>query len=296
MHPPLKIVLFILGQKGYAVLTALHQQFSTSIFDLVVFAKDSHIKDDYSDNIRDFCKKNKIACVERHSEFHISKESYQFAIGWRWIIENEKNLIVLHDSLLPKYRGFAPLVNALINGEDFIGVTALLAKEEYDKGPILFQKSLKIDYPIKIQTAIDKISVLYSECIIEVIHLILNDALQLAPQNEMEASYSPWRSETDYFIDWHQSSEKVNRFINAVGTPYAGAKTTINGSIVTVLDSKICSDVHIEDRKAHIGKVIFCQENCPVIICGLGLLKITSLHDSEGNSLLPLSSFRTKFS
>jgi methionyl-tRNA formyltransferase len=51
---------------------------------------------------------------------------FNIAISWRWMLK-VSNLIVIHDSLLPKYRGFSPLVNMLINGEDTLGVTVLFA-------------------------------------------------------------------------------------------------------------------------------------------------------------------------
>ena len=86
---------------------------------------------------------------------------YQLAIGWRWLISGTENLIVLHDSLLPKYRGFAPLVNSLINGEQEIGVTAIWAGPEFDAGEIIFQEKAGICYPIKIQEAIEIVSGLY---------------------------------------------------------------------------------------------------------------------------------------
>jgi methionyl-tRNA formyltransferase len=54
----------------------------------------------------------------------------------------------MHDSLLPKYRGFAPLPNALINGEREVGVTALFASEEYDMGDIVCQRRLAVEYPM----------------------------------------------------------------------------------------------------------------------------------------------------
>ena len=72
------------------------------------------------------------------------------AVSWRWMIKHPKNkLIVFHDSILPKYRGFAPLVNMLINGEKEIGVSAIFGADEYDS-EIISEKTT-ISYPIKIQ-------------------------------------------------------------------------------------------------------------------------------------------------
>ena len=78
-------------------------------------------------------------------EFENKFLGFKFAIGWKWIIDNTSQLIVLHDSLLPKYRGFSPLVNSLINGDTLTGVTALFASSEYDKGEIIEQAQIGLD-------------------------------------------------------------------------------------------------------------------------------------------------------
>ena len=108
----------------------------------------------------------------------INKSDLSIAAGWRNLLPTSPGkLIIFHDSLLPKYRGFNPLVTALINGDDVLGVSALWAAENYDEGEIIFQEKVTIAYPIKIKQAIDTIEPLYANLtknVLSVFETIIN--------------------------------------------------------------------------------------------------------------------------
>jgi len=199
------------------------------------------------------------------------------AISWRWIIEAESSiLIVFHDSLLPRYRGFNPLVTALINGDEKIGVTASFATREYDRGGILDQSTSSISYPIRIQRAIETIIKNYEDLALRLGEAIANERdIKGRAQQESDASYSLWRDEDDYFIDWRASASAIKRFVDAVGTPYKGAAARLEGRIFRVLGAEEMEDVRIENRTP--GKVIFSMDSKPVVVCGQGLLRITRI-------------------
>ncbi len=221
---------------------------------------------------------------------------YSFAIGWRWIIDLKRvsNLIILHDSILPKYRGFNPLVSALINGENQIGVSALFASSKYDQGDIICQSVKKIEYPIKIKDAIDLISNSYSDLVLQIIELVVNGKdLPRKPQNNKESTYSLWRDEEDYHIDWSWDSKKIIRFINATGFPYLGAKTFIEEESIRITEAIEVQDVKIENRSP--GKVIFFENNYPIVVCGKGLIKIIEMKRDTDKSDYILKRFRTRF-
>lgn len=289
-----KITLFVMSYKGLSVLEALGTNFRNSI-DFVVTARDPGTLDDCYGEIRQTAERFSIRCYD-HKDIYAVKSPYAIAVSWRWLITlASTKLITFHDSLLPKYRGFNPLVSHLINHEPTIGVTALFAADEYDTGDIIAQSESDITYPIKIKTAIEIISsnyVFLSEQIAGRINK--NQELVGAIQDDTAATYSLWRDEEDYYIDWNKSAEYISRFIDAVGFPYGGATTQLNGKFVRVLDVEVFDDITIENRVA--GKVIFLVQGLPVVVCGTGLLKISCLIDSEtGDNLLPLSRFRTRF-
>lgn len=293
-----RIIFFCLGEKAYRALSAcLHEACQANF--LVIVGRDFGVVNDFAEDIVCLCKSFNVNFVERN-EFNgfIDASDYAIAIGWRWIISAPTGkLIVMHDSLLPRYRGFAPLVNCLINGERQIGVSAIFASREYDRGEIIAQKSLQIEYPIKIQDAIDKVSLIYVELAESIIESISSGVeLSGIPQSEDVATYSLWRDELDYFIDWQKTSEEISRFVDAVGLPYDGAKTRINGEVVKIMSVTPILDVKIESRQSSIGKVIFISEGEPVVVCKEGLIKINAATTLDGNSILPLIKFRSRFS
>lgn len=288
-----KIVLYLMNEKGLEVLKKVVNVYSTDIIEYVVLSKDSAVEEDYYEELLELCMANGIKYFNKNDDL-AKFEGYKFAIGWRWIISDYKKLIVFHDSILPKYRGFSPLVNMLINGEEEIGVTALFANQEYDKGPIIAQTKAKISYPIKIQEAIALISKLYQNVICEVMDKIVNsEIIEGIPQKEGDATYSVWRDEDDYLIDWSKNSTYIKRSIDALGFPYNGAKTKINGEYVVVVEAELVEDVVIENRVP--GKVIFFESGFPVVICGKGLLKITKIRNMNGEFSLTKMKFRTRF-
>lgn len=282
-------------QKGFEVLNALiDRKFKTMISEIVV-GRDKNIENDFSNEIIKLCKQHSIKYFERNEVFQIISD-YSIAISWRWLIpDNKSKLIVLHDSLLPKYRGFAPLVNMLCNKEKEIGVTAIFASKEYDKGDIIAQSSIKINYPIKISEAINLISQNYVDLMIKIFTTLEKGTKIIGvQQDENLASYSLWRDEADYTIDWSKSSDNILNFINAVSSPYKGAATYINGlQKIRILEAELEDDVKIENRD--VGKVIFIKNTFPVIICGSGLIKLLKvIDDKTQEDLLPLKNFRVR--
>jgi methionyl-tRNA formyltransferase len=281
--------------KGYKVLEHLIEQDLHHILDYVIIGEDKATENDYSSEIITLCEKHTIKFFRRREDYTIASK-YSLAISWRWLIPTENTeLIVLHDSLLPKYRGFAPLVNQLINGEKTIGLTAIKASDQYDRGPIIMQQSVSIEYPLKIKDAIEIISNLYSSITAAIFRAAANGSrLIFTPQDESQASYSLWRDEDDYRVDWTQDSSDIVRFIDAVGYPYLGASTYVEEKKIRIYDAEVYPDVHIVNRDS--GKIIFLDNDRPVVVCGTGLIKILDARfDDTGVSIFPLNKFRLRF-
>lgn len=291
----IKVTLFLMSEKGLKVLESVIENSLFHLIDKVVINTDKSVINDYSDDLKKLCEQNNLKCCFL-SDLTTIESQYSIAISWRWLIkESNSKLIVLHDSLLPKYRGFSPLVNSLINGEKYIGVTALFASKEYDKGPIIYQEKREIEYPITIKEAIEHISLLYSELVLKILKtLSSNLTLNSQEQNEKMSSYSLWRDENDYYISWEKSAEYISRFVDAVGFPYKGSKSKINGKIVIIYRVSIVEDLVVENRD--VGKIIFFMDEKPVVVCGSGLIKIEeAIFEETGESIFPLKKFRIRF-
>jgi methionyl-tRNA formyltransferase len=269
--------------------------FGSTVIDLVVIGQDKNIDHDHAEEILAVCNEHKIAHVFRHEAYTV-KTKYAIAVSWRWMIDAKTyQLIVLHDSLLPKYRGFAPLVSQLINKENTLGVTALFATADYDQGDIIGQRRIEASYPYKIKDAIAHISSLYEELILDLVAKISNQKEIVAyPQNHAEATYSLWRDEQDYHISWDRSAAYIERFVNAVGKPYKGAFSRMNGLPIRIYEVEEQADLNVENRTA--GKVLFMHNSRPVVVCGTGLIRIKeALFEDNGQSIFPLKKLRIRF-
>jgi methionyl-tRNA formyltransferase len=291
----MKVSLFLMTKKGFHVLNSLVYNDMKSYIELVIIGEDKNIVDDYANEIKQLCEENKIKYTKERSSVRITT-AFALTISWRWLIPTDEGfqLIVLHDSLLPKYRGFSPLVNSLINGEKEIGVTAIIADKQFDRGDIIAQEKVTINYPIKINEAIDLITVLYSKLTISIIQYLANGvSFEAVVQKEEDASYSVWRDEDDYKINWNKDAKEIKRFIDAVSYPYKGAFTFMDGNKVIVADAYCIEDLNIENRD--VGKILFNDITGPIVICAKGLLKVTKLTTIEGTDILPIKKFRTRF-
>lgn len=291
-----KVAFYIMNSKGWHVISQFISSFGSDKVAYIVSEQDLNLQNDPFEKVESLAKQNQIPFYKRtflDSAVEDGFQGYKFAIGWRWLIKNQQDLIVFHDSLLPKYRGFSPLVNALINKELQGGVTALFADLKYDEGQIIGQKSVAFVYPLKIESAIKQIEPLYFDLVREIYKVIqAGNHLKALEQDHSQATYSLWLDNEDYFIDWQWSAEKIKRFVDAVGFPYDGAKATINEKVVNFEEVEVVDDVYVEHRERHIGKVIFIDK-MPVIVCASGLLKLLKISDEKRN---PLNiNFRSRF-
>lgn len=291
----MKIAFYLMSKKGFKVLEALINNNYQSAISAIIVGRDNHIENDFANEIIAVCNQNNILYFERNEKPVINSD-YSIAVSWRWLIhENSSTIIVLHDSLLPKYRGHASLVNMLINKEKEIGVSAIFASKEYDSGDIISQSSSPIHYPIKISTAIDLVIENYIAVVLDIVNTLLSGKPLIAKkQDDALASYSLWRDEEDYLINWNKDSNDILNFINAVSSPYKGAATYLNGlKKIRILDAAIEKDIQIENRD--IGKVIFTRDKYPVIVCGSGLLRLIQvMDDTTHEDALPFKTFRIR--
>lgn len=287
------MVLFCLGKKALVALTHLDES-QVEMVETVVVGKDPKVQEDFSAQIIDFCQQRNMKWIVRNEATQCLSGTL-IAIGWRWLIPVSagQTLIIFHDSLLPKNRGFNPLVTALINGDSEVGVTAIVGGSQYDTGDIIAVEKVPISHPIRISDAIDLVALCYGKLLRHVFHMLIGDEIHAVPQDEGKATYSLWRDEEDYYIDWTWSSDKIQRFIYAVGYPYQGARTRIEGDEYIVADAELVRDVVIENRTP--GKVIFRVDDRPVVVCGTGLLKLNALRNVAERKVSFPSKFRLRF-
>jgi methionyl-tRNA formyltransferase len=142
----------------------------------------------------------------------------------------------VHASLLPKYRGAAPVAGALLAGEDTAGVTIMEVELALDAGAIVAQRALPIDASDTTGTLTDKIAELGAELLVEVLPAWERREITPQPQDDARATYvKPVRRE-DAVIDWSLGAEEVWRRVRAYN-PWPVATTTVDGVALRILEA-----------------------------------------------------------
>lgn len=178
-------------------------------------------------------------------ELEAMKPDLIVVAGWYYMIPRlirdtaEKGCVALHASLLPKYRGNAPLVWAMINGEKETGVTLFYLEDEVDSGDVVGQIRFKIEDNDSIRELINKVKDASIELLDKYIPLIENGTSPRIPQNNTEATYFPNRTPEDGLINWDWDAKKIHNFIKAQTKPYPGAYTIINGKKITIWNADV---------------------------------------------------------
>lgn len=291
-----KVTLFLMTEKGEAVLRHLLQKGFSGMIAEVIVGKDEAVGEDASGMMITLAQAAGLKHSLREDRGPVDF-TYALAVSWRWMISatGGASLWVLHDSLLPKYRGFAPLVSQLVNKERMIGVTAIFGNDNYDTGNVIASRSTGVQYPLRIKEAIGLLKPLYAELAEELFSIHASgNVFPSIPQDDKEATYSLWRDEEDYRIDWSRDAAFLRRFIDATGSPYSGASCFLGNEKVRILAAEEAGDVPVENRDA--GKVIFMKDQKPVVVCGKGLLRILeAVYEKDRRSIFPLPAFRLRF-
>ncbi len=146
--------------------------------------------------------------------------------------------INVHASLLPKYRGAAPINWAILNGEKETGISIMKTEISLDAGPIILQEKCNID---KNETSIDltkKLSVLGASALIKALELIKNKKASFTPQDNSKVTKAPMLKKEFGLIDWNQTTEKIHNQIRGL-QPWPSAFTHFNGKMIKIWDSRV---------------------------------------------------------
>jgi len=231
--------------------------------------------------------------VEDNRHPPIKDDDMVLLVGWQFrLTDGLDNCIVLHDSLLPRDRGFSPTVTGLLLGSESLGVSAIRADEKIDCGAVYGSRSVQIPPGATLKIALELQAAATVDLALEILRNAADGTLTARPQNESLATYCVWRDRFDYFIDWRQSSADILRQINALGFPYEGAKAVLNGDVITIEQAVIGPDLSFTLRDP--GKLWQIAERGALAICGAGTLWIDRASDVAGNPYR-FKSLRSRF-
>ncbi|MET9108737.1 methionyl-tRNA formyltransferase [Streptomyces zhihengii] len=167
----------------------------------------------------------------------------------------------VHDSLLPKYAGFSPLIWALINGEQEVGVTAHMMDEELDAGDIVDQRAVPVGPKDTATDLFHKTVDLIAPVTIGALDRIAAGDTDFTPQDRSRASFFHKRAEEDIRIDWNWPAEDLERLVRAQSAPYPSAFTHHRGDRLEIVAATVS-----EGRYGGTPGRIFYREGDGVVI------------------------------
>ncbi|MDX2934414.1 methionyl-tRNA formyltransferase [Streptomyces ipomoeae] len=167
----------------------------------------------------------------------------------------------IHDSLLPKYAGFSPLIWALINGEPEVGVTAHRMDAELDMGDVLLQRSVPVGPQDTATDLFHRTVDLIGPLVTDSLDLIASGKAVWTPQDRSRSSFFHKRSLEDSRIDWTWTAEELERFVRAQSDPYPNAFTHHRGERIRIVSAGVS-----QGRYGGTPGRIFIREGDGVVI------------------------------
>lgn len=182
--------------------------------------------------------------------------------------------INVHASLLPKYRGAAPINWTIINGETQTGLTIFKINEKMDSGQIIAQCHTKIDPEDTSVMLRGKMAIQSKSFLVETLDRIQKGDYELINQDESRATFAPKLSKQDGLIDWARSASDIYNTIRGLAV-WPGAFSYYSGKMLKILDA---SCIDYESGKFEPGQVVGFSDNGMIVTTGSGALCVKRVH------------------
>ncbi|MGZ4988833.1 MAG: methionyl-tRNA formyltransferase [Limisphaerales bacterium] len=201
----------------------------------------------------------------------------------RAILDTPKfGCINVHTSLLPKYRGAAPIQAALLNGDAETGVTIMQMDEGLDTGPIISQRAIRIEAEDNAATLHDKLAIVGAELLLPTLIDFAARKIPARPQDHAQATHVKKIKKEDGQLDWAQPARVLQNRIRAF-TPWPGAftfqKTNDKARLLKVWQAEVA------DAQGKPGTVLAADNSGIVVACGADALRIVRLQREGGRQM-----------
>jgi methionyl-tRNA formyltransferase len=197
-----------------------------------------------------------------------------------------RGAVNLHASLLPKYRGAAPVNHAILNGETETGLTTFLIQKKVDTGDLLLQQSLPIDNSITTGETLSKLSFLGADLVIKTLDALVKNTIKPIKQDGTKATFAPKINVQDCKINWSNPALMIHNKIRAF-SPKPGAFTFYNNKRVKLFGSTILTESGL--NKLLPGQIEYSNS---IFMVGTGTqpIQLTNIQ-IEGKKTLPADQF-----
>lgn len=192
----------------------------------------------------------------------------------------------IHASLLPKYRGAAPIQWAVINGDEETGITTMMMDVEMDTGDMLEKTIVKLNPDETGGSLFDRLSLLGGDLILSTLDKLEKGEITPVPQDHEKATYVKKISKSMGDIDWTMDAVSIERLVRGLN-PWPSAFTRWNGKMLKIWEAKVLPD---PAEKVPCGSVISAGDDGLKIQTGNGVLCVTSLQ-LEGKKRMDTAAF-----
>ncbi|MCI9251686.1 MAG: methionyl-tRNA formyltransferase [Lachnospiraceae bacterium] len=181
--------------------------------------------------------------------------------------------INVHGSLLPKYRGAAPIQWAVIDGEEESGITIMQMDEGLDTGDMLLKASIPLEPKETGGSLFDKLSALGASLCVTALEKLEAGELKPEKQGEPPTDYARMLTKEMGELDWARPAAELERLIRGLN-PWPSAYTRLSGKTVKIWDADVCEE---EQAGRALGEIVRVTKDAVYVACGQGLLKINEL-------------------
>ena len=189
--------------------------------------------------------------------------------------------INVHASLLPKYRGAAPINWAVARGETVTGVTIMRMDEGMDTGPILHVREMPIGDEDTAETMFSKLSILGADALGEALRKLREGTLDETPQDASLATYAPLLTKEHGRIDWSRPAGEVRNLVRGM-TPWPSAFALHAGKTLKVLSSAVAGE---SAAAGEPGEVVGLGRDGIAVTCGEGVLRLQAVQPEGGKAM-----------
>ncbi|MFH1653918.1 MAG: methionyl-tRNA formyltransferase [Pseudomonadota bacterium] len=205
----------------------------------------------------------------------------------QWLLDlSPKGCFNIHPSLLPLYRGAAPINWAIVNGDDFTGVTIFKIEERMDAGDILTWCKTDIDSCETAHMLHDRLALMGAELLLQTLKKIENNDLELEVQDESLVTFAPKLQKGDGLINWKRSATAVYNQVRGM-LPWPVAFTHLDGKVIKIFEAA----PHDEESGKTPGTVVHSNDQLSVA-CGKGKLYILELQMEGGKRMSAIDFLR----
>jgi methionyl-tRNA formyltransferase len=187
--------------------------------------------------------------------------------------------INIHASLLPHWRGAAPIQRAILAGEQETGITIMQMDQGLDTGDILLQRSISILHNDNTNTLYDKLAILGASCVVTALRFLKDERIIAVPQTKKNVSYASKLEKIEAKINWQLSAEKISYAVRAFN-PHPGAYSVINGVPLKIFQAR-----PITNAIGSPGEVLSTEREGIVVACGKGSLVLEIVQKPGGKKL-----------